>query len=822
MNKSDLFVQGFNLKENITVELLTTKIPLKWIEFFRNYLYSFKNGRPNKLVKTTSLRQLIYSISPSIIYCNDLYTKEADPCLLISTEPIDYEYIIYAIQVWGKTQINKIKDLDTKEEFIQWLDELSIDDLESTQRENVILLKGGIDQTNGKIFDMIPKLLALELVSKNIEINNQELCFKIGMRNGKSYLYSFPKLLSNKLKNREDYYSICIEFNLQTVPSESKYKLLYTSKVSRWIGKSISYDYLSSNDITVFKVLSKTQFFTLAVTKENNEYKWLKESYDLYQKYFMNHELPDAKEWINNPQKYQEECGLYGLYHAQMGGGITTVESGLTMNDKWNLYKEIKRLGTDWIERIEGLQSKKATLFNIEKIDDLESELKKITGRNHINIEIYAHSNSKLVEMIKEEIKQLLKVEKDFPHYVSVKEIYNPSILSELDDSVKEAERHQLRITEIKEQIPLTNDLTAAFVLLPYKDIETGKNYFTQSQDPKKAIRSGLACQGRLTQFIDDRLVGINANQNRKKKKDENDTLHRIQSAVSDMVRQLGFIPRITPTRKNEKFSQLLVTGLHVVNFKKTPYGNLERMALFVTFDPQLGKLLVECPALWKGAKLYWEAALMFQKLATIEMHQNLSRTRIGQDIKQKVLNLTHEKRDNLLIVDSNGVTRYYWALLTNKTLETIDKTSRYTIKELMFDKENSTPLSEHSNLRIIRTRMNSEVFDYLTRQKEDGNCMVKSGVFTLGEMYYSIGARPNDPLFKNTYQKKSKLDKPSMQCKAPDMIELYPIHLKAEDDPHQWISYIYKYRQVAIQYKDTLRNTLILHLAMKLEEYIY
>ncbi len=121
MSKSDLFVQGFDLKEDMVVELFITRLPLTWIEFFRNYLYTFKNGRPNKLVKTQSLRQLIYSISPTIVYCNDLYTNESNPYLLMSTEKIDYEYIIYAIKVWGKIQLSKIKDIDIKEEFITWL-----------------------------------------------------------------------------------------------------------------------------------------------------------------------------------------------------------------------------------------------------------------------------------------------------------------------------------------------------------------------------------------------------------------------------------------------------------------------------------------------------------------------------------------------------------------------------------------------------------------------------------------------------------------------------------------------------------------------------
>lgn len=805
MNKEALFLQGFNLRRNLTENLYVTHIPLKWSEFFKDYLFEFKNGQPTRLVKTQSLKEIIYAISPRIVYCNDLYTRESNPYLILSIEDIDNEYLIYAIQVWGENQIVKIKDIDRKRAFLQWLDELSIEDLAPSKKINIPLLKSGVDQTNGKIFDLIPKLLCLQLMKDKIKVHQSELEFMIAIHKGKSRIYSKPELLFNSLKNRKDYFSLSLEFTLQTIPSESCYKVLYTSKVSRWLSKGISYKYLISNNVTVFKKISSNQLFTLEVTKDKKDIIWKSDTVKLYKEYF-NESLPPVKEWINSPNKYHDNQ-LYGLYHPQMGGGITTIESGLKMNDKWDIYNEIKRSCSEWLCPIKGLNAMRVTGFSNVDYDNYKELLKQMTGKEHLVIEIYSYSSNEINSILKREVLKIIGATEGFPSYITIKEIYKPTILSALDPEKQESERHHLRISEIQNQVKYTSDLTVAFVLLPYKDSD-GNNYFEDNTDPKKAIRAGLARQGRLTQFIDDRI--------------ESDISHRVDAAIRDMIRQLGYLPQIHAPKKNKELNQVITTGIHVINFKKTPYGNIDRMALFLTAIPHKHEIRVECPALWRGSKRYWEACLEFQKLATIESYKKVTRTRVSQDIKQKVITLLHDNNDQLLVVDSNGVTRNYWKMLTNKTLEAVEKEDTYTLKKLMFDNEKSISLTKEHNLRIIRTRQNSEVFDYLTPQKENGACESKSGLFISSDIFYSIGERPNQGPYTKAGLKSSKLKTPTEQYKYVDMIEFYPIHLKVEDEAKSWVSYLHRYRKEAIQYKGTLRNTLVLHLAMKLEEYIY
>ena len=60
-----------------------------------------------------------------------------------------------------------------------------------------------------------------------------------------------------------------------------------------------------------------------------------------------------------------------------------------------------------------------------------------------------------------------------------------------------------------------------------------------------------------MTQFIDDRI--------------ESDISRRVDAAIRDMIRQLGYLPQIHAPKKNKELNQVITTGIHVINFKKNP-----------------------------------------------------------------------------------------------------------------------------------------------------------------------------------------------------------------------------------------------------------
>ncbi len=82
------------------------------------------------------------------------------------------------------------------------------------------------------------------------------------------------------------------------------------------------------------------------------------------------------------------------------------------------------------------------------------------------------------------------------------------------------------RINEIKTKLPKPKERTGVLVEMPWKSY-TGKLAFTR-RDPKQAVARGLALSGRVKQNI----VPMNESKNYS---------HRLQNALSDLLRQLDF-----------------------------------------------------------------------------------------------------------------------------------------------------------------------------------------------------------------------------------------------------------------------------------------
>lgn len=338
-----------------------------------------------------------------------------------------------------------------------------------------------------------------------------------------------------------------------------------------------------------------------------------------------------------------------------------------------------------------------------------------------------------------------------------------------------------------------------------------------ETQDPKVALRAGFAKTGRLTQFLtpDDEGEAGESEE------------HRIESALYDLYRQLGYLQPLEEKLRGSNVDYTIpVMGLWIVNYKKTIYGNTKRFPVFVTAYYVKGEVWVECEYLLDRRMRYWEACLEFQKVSGSTEMRNLQKKDACATIKRKMLELHHnQKAPLLLMLQSDGVSRPIWKMISDSELSKAKRNDRYTLDKLWFDSAEANDgfkLDGRENgLRFIRVRGNEEVPDYISYVKENGKTKTVSGVYNYDDIFWSIAQRPNDPLFKNAYNSRSKTDKPGAEYKLTDMIEVYPMHLKPGDDPEEWVWLVHKLRSAAHQYKGTLRLPLPLHLAKKLEEYI-
>lgn len=811
---------AFRIKGSLEINLYVMKMPEKWIkDFYNNF---FDSGTKKKMLKTKPIEELLYAVTPEILYVGDFYNNFSDKTWIVSTAKVDKRCLFSVVKSWCNLVINDLKSPDARETFNEWVSRLQIEDIGDYQEQTFKLTDDNGFIQDKKIFSILPNLALNKLIDEGLVINDTCIAFLHG---GDKRIISAPLNLSYKTKKTEDYYSISINASIQTTPHSREPLILFEPRITRWVTRrKIPFDMLRSSRTTVYVRSGDKTLYPLEIGFSNGKIIWEPLRETVFTNHFIGLQLPEAEQYFNAPWDYSKNnsVDLYTNYRIEMGSGFTFVKSGMAMKDKFAIYSGIKTLISDYAYETNEFEKAKSGPLKYKKkvigkiAPDFRKAIATAIDSNVLDIEVYYEFENPTLDVIKNELKNTLGVD-DFisstPELnvnISFNRITN--ILGSLEGK-NEVIRHENRIKDISDSLQKKSNVTACLILLPFKDDE-GELVFSAEKDPKRAIRAGFADSGRLTQFISP--IG------------DDNAEHRVKAAIYDMYRQLGYVEKFDGGKKGVAVDyNTPITAIHVINYKKTPYGHIDRAMVTVTINQAEGRVFVECPALWKGSKLYWEAALAFQGVATEEGKNKFTKTRILDDIKSKVYELyNYGKNPRVMVINSNGTTRNVWKLLTDSELSIADKSGPYSIKKIWFYDQNKTEgidvAGKESGLRIFRIRCNDEVPGYITPLKEDGCCESKSGLFRCNGTYYGIAPRPMDKIYINSFLSKSKLQKPNYEFKVTDMIELYPIYLKEDDIADHWVSLINNYRDAAHQYKDVLKEPLPLHLASKLEEYIY
>lgn len=812
---------AFKVKKNLKLELFFIQMPEKWVREFNNLFFDSVSNK--RMIKTKQLKELFFEVSPDILYVGDFYNSKIDKTWLITLNPVDRNSIFSVIKAWCSVIQKEIWKPETLESFIEWSSSLQAEDIEVFEKK----LFHFTDETGAildkKLFDVIPKLLLNKIADNGLILNGEKIPFLHGSENK---IISEPTKLYYETKNLKDYYSISLDASLQTIPSNREPWIIFEPKVTRWITrKKLPFNILKSSKTTVYVRSGEKSLYPLQITYSKKQRKiiWDPLKKKVFEEYFIGIKLPDAEEYMKSPGEYinNDSVNLYTNYRIDMGSGFTWVKAGIPIRDKFEIYENIFSLLAQYVDDTGAFERAKLgpkkyqkNILN-HKPKEFRISLAKAIDSTSLNIEVYYEFDNPFLENVKQVLKETLGIDKlqtSTPE-LNINITFNKltKILGPLEGE-NSIIKHENRIKDIQEQLGMVNEVTACLVLLPYKDAE-GELIFNSDEDPKKAIRAGFATTGRLAQFLTPN--------------DDESLDHRIKAAVYDMYRQLGYVEPFDGRKKGVEIDYTIpVIGMHIINYKKTPYGNTDRALVTVTIDQKNGKVFVECPALWKGSILYWKAALAFQQVATEEGKRKFTRTRVLNDIKSKVYELFHQERDQVLIINSSGTSRNIWKLLTDSELSKAEKYRENSLKTIWFNEKNKEDgLDTHkmdSGLRIIRIRSNEEVPMYICPLKDDGSFESKTGLFKYNDVYYGIGDRPLDKVFSRSYLSISKIEKPNFEFKVPNMIEIYPIYIKEKDVADHWVSLINNYRGAAHQYKGVLKQPLPLHLASKLEEYIY
>lgn len=810
MQSRKLKLQGFYLQPNIQEECYVLDFPTKWVKSYqdiKNFL-----GSDKKHIKFKPYEKFLLAHESSLLCVQSLDEAWQNSYWLIAKDKIStrrvYMYFIMSL----KTVTKQLKDEEKKQLLSNWINSLQFEDLEQfyTQKFELTNEEGYI--SNSIAYKIYPRIVYQQIVNKPLLIEDNLYPF-LFVEDG---IITDPSLL--KYKNNQ--YSLKIKAAIQTTPSKRKPMLLFTFHITRWMDYKVpTYSWNFSNT-TVYKK-DRGRLIRLEAEVKDKYFQWESLTQQFYDNVYDGEPLPDAHEVMANPRDFLD---FYITHRLEFGKKGTSVGSGESMKDRNLLMRALtERLKSHIVEMpwIEGKTVKvqkmdkvaQRDLTNVEKHEDTFRVLANAIGQRQLNVEVYYTGEPKILKLVKEQLAAIFGAAEgtiETQHLVmNISYHLANEVFAALSNDKGEKVRHEEKIKEIDGLVTSANEVTACLMLIPYEDKE-GNLFYTQKEDPKRAIRAAFAIKNRLTQFISTSL-------------DDSDK-ERVKTAIYDLMRQLGYVDPFEEKKVKEASYNTAITALHVINKKYTPYGSTSRTIVTVTRLANRGPIMVECPALWKGAIRYWEACLKFQKMATSEGLRALKFTNMSSEIKHKVYSLHHVQEPHILLVESNGQTRGVWKMITDSNLSEAPRKNRYTLKQLWIDNiMDSLTIKDSSPLRIIRVRVNDEVPDYVTDLNDKGNYTSVSGIFEFNQVYYSITSRPKS-YSKTYFAEVSKLQQSNVKedLKLPNIVEIYPIHLNEGDNPDEWVSLIHNYRSGAHQYKDDIKKPLLLHLAAKLEEYIY
>lgn len=290
------------------------------------------------------------------------------------------------------------------------------------------------------------------------------------------------------------------------------------------------------------------------------------------------------------------------------------------------------------------------------------------------------------------------------------------------------------RCEEIVERLGQADMVTACVFVLP------APKYYNGQGDPKQVLRNAFARTGRVVQFINP---DGDINQN------------KIENTVYDLYRQLGVVTLLDFRKGRPDLAAIPCIGMHLCKQVKGIVNKARFLPVYVTVDVLEGKTRVQCDAFSRRMVSYREACLemagLFWKNDLEQCCVNASRS----PAKQKLIELKsryYKKQDSvLLVIQSDGDTRYVWGGISDKEIGEYAMADRYCPEQINAgESKNPYMISlADSGIRIMRIRSNQEVPDYYTElSKKSADELLRyssaSGMFKYDDVYWGIHVRAN------------------------------------------------------------------------------
>lgn len=824
-------------KTNISFKLFFLSFPKEWKELMVKLQLSI-DPKFNTMynLKTNVLYGYLNGWLDDVVQISPMKQDSDDSKWFVSLNEPDAEKICEIIQIWISGEyLQHYKKTDETERIAnELMDMINPEYLRSgISIEETVLFDPDGHALTDYAFNAFSLYAANALNGKTITVCGQELTFSSC---GSKMLMSQPVSDS---KSKPNYYSIGLQLSLQTTPPERTCMLLIDCSVKRFISniKEGKENIFLSEDIHAYVATGNSKYrrITLSHLAKKEEgsdkyiHSWYKpeqECYNIYNSVL----LPSADDVLYHPEHYLKGSAKPQILLPYKNGMKFTdmyIGTGVSVKDKQEIFSQLSKLMKEFADMAElatPIKQSKA-VHNTPSSNTSKAELQRIhcerlkqcTGMSDLRIEIYGHSSdSELSEKLKTEFEAYLGGEEYrsvFPVDIVEKELGSLSDMMEDDTFMS----HIQRIEEVKKQVPLSDKIVGAIVILPDMRDEAG--------DPKDALRAGFAETNRITQFITP---------DETKKDDPSE--HRVKGAVMDMLRQFGYTEFYEKRgMKNNPAFGADTVGMYILHQLKPLWAEKSKLAkdtarflpVYVTYNVRSGKVSVDSDLLEKRHLSYSEALIAFSKLSRDKdfVQKCVDSSRSGFRTKLLGLQSLYQNDPAIILTQVNGITRQLWHGLTDKKIAEYQLKAEYIPEKIEVGTKNYSDMRSFcdTGLRIMRIRENystHEVPDYYTEFNDKGDCISASGVYRYKDVFWGLESRPNTKEYTLSY-KESKFTKPSLNFDECGLVEYYPIQLQVDDDVEQWASYANYLREVMPEVNRSVRLPAPLHFASKIEEYL-
>ncbi|MDF2883032.1 MAG: hypothetical protein K0R54_3589 [Clostridiaceae bacterium] len=816
--------QGSEVKTNLHI----LDFPREWIDSIKT-IYEQNLGREKVTLPAKSLNAAVIALFPEVVTVTaEKYFAKGNGWI-ISTKEIDTSLIFNIIKAWINEEIFKDINKDKVENVVSKMkvNELkwSIKDINIFQDNK---FKNGTSKPENEYFNAAPEYFCNKLCNMNssFTLSGITLNFK---RCGTAEMMSWPPEVYT-YKDKKYYYSIAIKFSIQTIPFYSSPVILMNVSTRRFVSENLISEsgYIKlpwENDTSVF-LSTKTYWYdekqtsgftraNLKVDFKGPEIIWKDKLSKIFNSLDLNSRLPEAQELSVDPLKYLESNREVNIVisNSNFTKDNHLVGIGVSMKDLKEICNQIS-----------------SKLTELKKIDNIKRVSKKFRSTELLNkpIEINRESLAKIVgQKLKleirydtDEIKEALQaaiikifglkdIENNNGIYFTPELEVSLEVLpigSKIASTLEGKSGHNDRVKYINSAILEAEIPTGTIIELK------GKSEWKKG-DPKGAIREGFGKTGRVTQFITP-----NAKKDNEKIKD-NITL-RAENAVWDLIRQLGYItcePELKIIKGNIP-EQMSIFGLWMIRNNGNDMRKQIAFPVAVYMNSNSCEIKIKCPLFNKWLN-YREALLeickqnnLFKVKGETKSKFKLNREEVNMFIR-RFMNEISEVGPALLLMDSTNI-RSYWGWVADKNM---DKEEIWVGKP-----EEKLDMSKFKDLRIIKTRSGYEVPTYYGEENEVTK--YTGGLFEPFEgVFWSLARKP-------VTMKSSKLGRadgarietPNKDFKFQNLVEITPIYVQEDDDIYGWAYVVHKMRVMLFYYNDFTILPAPLHLAKKIEEYIW